>query len=165
MARSTSGDLAAVAGIGSAKAAQILAAFELGRRTLAHQPGERIQLLTPRACAEYLLPAFGSRPVEQFGVVLLDTRHRVLRTTIVASGTLNSTIVQPRDVYREALLDGAAAVVAFHNHPSGDPTPSKDDVALTRRLVSAGILMGIDLADHIVLGDACYVSFRELERL
>lgn len=162
LARATPGDLAQVDGIGSARAAQLVAALEIGRRTLAHAPGARVQLRTPRDAAAFLLPAFGARPVEQFGIVLLDTKHRVLRTTIVASGTLNSTIVQPRDVFREAMLGAAASIVAFHNHPSGDPSPSPEDVALTRRLRAAGTLMGIDLVDHIVLGDARYCSLKEM---
>jgi DNA repair protein RadC len=111
------------------------------------------------------MPAYSSRPVEQFGAVLLDAKHRVMKTTIVASGTLNSTIVEPRDVFREALVAGAAAVVVFHNHPSGDPTPSPEDEELTRRLKAAGILMGIDVVDHIVLGDARYCSLKEAGRL
>jgi len=163
--RSTGDDLARVAGVGAAKAAQLLAALELGRRTLAHAPGARVRLRSPRDAAAYLMPAFGSRPVEQFGVVLLDTKHRVLRTTVVAVGTLNATVVEPRDVYREAMLGAAAAVVVFHNHPSGDPSPSPDDVELTRRLAAAGALIGIDLVDHIVLGDARYCSFKELGNL
>jgi DNA repair protein RadC len=146
------------------KSAQVLAAIELGRRMLADST-ERPQLRTPRDVARYLLPIFGARPVEQFGVVLLDTRHRVLKTTIVASGTMNTTIVQPRDVFREAMVGGAAAIVVFHNHPSGDPSPSPDDVELTRRLSAAGVLMGIDVVDHVVLGDAGYTSFRETGRL
>ncbi len=97
--------------------------------------------------------------------MLLDTKHRVLRTTIVASGTLNSTVVEPRDVFREALLAGAAAVVAFHNHPSGDPSPSPEDVTLTRRLRAAGTLMGVDVVDHVVLGDGRYCSLKETGQL
>ncbi len=128
LARARCAELAQVAGVGSAKAAQVLAALELGRRTLTHAPGDRVQLRSPQDAAEYLLPTFGSRAVEQFGIVLLDSRHRVLKTTVVASGTQNATIVQPRDVFREAILGAAAAVVAFHNHPSGDPSPSPDDV-------------------------------------
>jgi DNA repair protein RadC len=165
LARAAAGDLAQVPGVGWARSAQILAALELGRRTLAHAPGARVQLLTPRDAAAYLMPSFGARPVEQFGVILLDTKHRVLRTSVVASGTLNSTVVEPRDVFREAMLGGAAAVVAFHNHPSGDPTPSPDDVSLTRRLQAAGTLMGITLVDHVVLGDARYCSFKEIGEL
>ncbi len=165
LVRSTADDLVSVAGIGRVRAAQVLAALELGRRTLSHAPGARIQLRTPREAALFLMPAFGARPVEQFGIVLLDSRHRVLRTTVLAVGTLTSTIVQPREVYREAALGSAAAIVAFHNHPSGDPTPSADDIELTRRLVAAGALLGIDVADHIVLGDARYCSFKEMGRL
>ena len=112
-----------------------------------------------------LAAAFGSRPVEQFGVVLLDTKHRVLRTTVVAIGTLNTTVVQPRDVFREAVLGAAASVVVFHTHPSGDPSPSPDDVELTARLAAAGALMGIEMIDHIVLGDTRYCSFKEMGRL
>lgn len=165
LARSTVDDLAQVAGIGHARAAQLLAALELGRRTLTHGPGTRVQLRSPRDAAAYLLPTFGARGVEQFGVVLLDSKHRVLRTTIVASGTLNSTIVQPRDVFREAMLGAAASIVAFHNHPSGDPTPSPEDVELTRRLRAAGLLMGIEVVDHVVLGDARYCSLKEMGQL
>jgi DNA repair protein RadC len=163
--RSACADLARQRGIGVAKAAQLVAALELGRRTLAHAPGARVQLRTPRDAAAFLLPAFGSRLVEHFGVVLLDSKHRVLRTTVVAVGTLNSTVVLPRDVFREAMLGAAAAVVVFHNHPSGDPSPSPDDVELTRRLAAAGTLVGIDVVDHIVLGDVKYCSFKEMGHL
>lgn len=165
LARASGGDLVRVSGIGSARAAQLLAALELGRRTMTHAPGARVRLRTPREAAEYLLPTFGARAAEQFGIVLLDSQHRVLKTTVVTSGSLNATIVQPRDVFREAILGAAAAVVAFHNHPSGDPSPSPDDVELTRRLAAAGALMGIDVVDHVVLGDARYCSFKEMGQL
>jgi DNA repair protein RadC len=165
LARSTCGDLAQVPGVGLAKAAKLAAAQELGRRTLAHAPGARVRLATPGDAAAFLLPAFGSRPAEQFGAVLLDTRHRVLRTTVVATGTLNATVVEPRDIFREAMLASAAAVIVFHNHPSGDPTPSRDDIELTRRLAAGGVLMGIDVVDHIVLGDARYCSLKEMGHL
>jgi DNA repair protein RadC len=158
-------DLARVAGIGRARAAQIVAAVELGRRTLVHAPRARLQLQSPQQAAAFLMPAFGGRAVEQLGVVLLDTKHRVLRTAVLTVGTLNSTSVEPRDVFREAALGGAAALVVFHNHPSGDPTPSPDDVEMTRRLVAAGVLMGIDVVDHIILGDVRYCSFKEMGRL
>ena len=161
LVRSTGDELARVAGVGRAKAARVLAALELGRRTLTHAPSARIQLRSPREAAAYLLPSFGSRPVEQFGLVLLDTKHRVLRTAVLAVGSLNTTIVQPREVFREATLGGAAAVVVFHNHPSGDPSPSPDDVELTRRLSAAGVVMGIDVVDHIILADVRYWSFKE----
>jgi len=160
--RSTPEELSRVTGIGSARAAQIVAAMELGRRTLARGAQARACVRNAREAGQYLLPRFGGRAVEQFGVILLDSKHRVMRAVIVASGTLNTTIVEPRDVFREAVIGGAAALVVFHNHPSGDPIPSADDVALTERLVSAGRLMGVDVMDHIVLGDARYCSLREM---
>jgi DNA repair protein RadC len=161
LARSSPMDLARVRGVGPARAARVVAALELGRRTLATAPPARAQVLHPRDAAAFLMPSFGARAVEQLGVVLLDSRHRVLRTAIVAVGGLNHTSVEPRDVFREATIGGAAAVLVFHNHPSGDPSPSADDVELTRRLAAAGALLGIDLVDHLVLGDARYCSLKE----
>ena len=158
-------ELVRVAGIGQARAAQILAALELGRRSLGGPAGERLQFRKPSEAAEYLLPRFGSRRLEQFGIVLLDARHRVLRTAVLALGTQNSCAVEPRDVFREAAIGGAAAIVVFHTHPSGDPSPSPDDVDLTRRLVAAGVLMGIDVVDHLILGDSRYWSLRETRNL
>jgi DNA repair protein RadC len=165
LARSTCDELSRVGGIGSAKAAQIAAAIELGRRTLTRAPSARLQLRAPREVAAYLMPVFGSPPTEQFGVVLLDTKHRVMRTAIVAVGALNSAGVIPRDVFREATLAGAASVVVFHNHPSGDPCPSPDDMQLTRRLSAAGMLLGVELMDHIILGETRYCSFKEMGQL
>jgi DNA repair protein RadC len=161
LVRRSHDDLCGVAGIGPARAAQILAAVELGRRSLVPTGRARPQITSPRAAADLLLPQFGSRPVEHFGVVLLDTRRRVLRTTVISIGTLDASLVHPREVFREAATAGAAALVLFHNHPSGDPEPSADDVALTRRLASAGVLMGIEVVDHVVLADARYCSLRE----
>ena len=154
-------ELCAIPGIGSARAAQILAAVELGRRTLTRAARERVQIVSPRAAAEFLLPQYGNRPVEQFGVLLLDTKHRVLRTLVLSVGTLDASIVHPREVFGAAAAAGAAALVLFHNHPSGDPKPSQDDVQLTRRLAAAGVLMGIDVIDHVILADVRYYSFKE----
>ena len=161
LARARFDELRSIPGIGAARAAQIVAAVELGRRTLTRSGRERVQITSPRVLAEMLLPQYGSRPVEQFGVVLLDTKHRVLRTTIVTVGTIDASIVHPREIFREAASAGAAAIVLFHNHPSGDPEPSHEDVTLTRRLVAAGILMGIDVVDHVILADTRYCSLRE----
>jgi DNA repair protein RadC len=165
LARSTCADLAQVTGVGAAKAAKLVAALELGRRTLVVAPAARIRIRSPVDAASLLMPPFGSRQAEHFGALLLDSKHRVIRTVIVAMGTLNSTIVEPRDVFREAMLNAAAAIVVFHNHPSGDPSPSPDDIALTRRLATAGDLLGITVVDHIVLGDARYCSLREMGEL
>ena len=161
LARATHDELTRIHGIGAARAAQVLAAVELGRRSMAHAARERPQMTSPRSMAEYLLPRYGNRRVEQFGVVLLDTKHRVLRSTILSVGTLDASIVHPREIFREAVAGGAAAIVLFHNHPSGDPEPSREDTRLTDRLIAAGALMGIDVIDHVILGDARYFSYRE----
>ena len=161
LARARHDDLVAVGGIGEARAAQVLAAVELGRRIVSRGARERVQITSPRAVAEILMPLYGNRPVEQFGIVLLDTKHRVLRTTVLSVGTLDASIVHPREIFREATAGGAAAIVLFHNHPSGDPEPSRDDTRLTERLIAAGVVMGIDVVDHIILGDTRYFSFRE----
>ena len=150
-----------VSGIGPVRAAQIVAAVEAGRRTFTRAARDREQFRSPRAVAEFLLPQFGNRPVEQFGVLLLDTKHRPLRAVVLSIGTLDASVVHPREVFREATLGGAAAVVLFHNHPSGDPRPSDDDVQLTARMMAAGRIMGIDVIDHVILADIRYFSFQE----
>jgi DNA repair protein RadC len=154
-----------IPGVGEAKAAQVLAAIELGRRTLLRQPADRPQLRTPAEVAMHLLPEFGARPVEQFGVVLLDAKHRLIRTAVLTVGTLDRSVVHPREIFREAASARAAGIILFHNHPSGDPTPSADDMSLTRRLVAAGELMGIDVLDHLILTATRFVSLREMGRL
>jgi DNA repair protein RadC len=161
LARAHHDELTRVSGIGAARAAQVKAAVELGRRTLTRVGRHRVQVTHPRVAAELLLPLYGNKSVEQFGVVLLDTKHRVMRTTVVTVGTLDASIVHPREIFREATAGGAAAIVVFHNHPSGDPEPSKEDVALTRRLIAAGVLMGIDVLDHVILANVRYFSMKE----
>ena len=165
LTRVTERQLHKIDGIGPAKAAQVLAAVELGRRTLTREPSDRTLLGSPQDVAAFLLPAHGSGPVEQFGIVLLDTKHRVIRTTVLSVGTLDASLVHPREVFRTAAEHGAAALVLFHNHPSGDPTPSGDDIVLTKRLTEAGVLMGIEVLDHVVLADSKYFSFKEAGRI
>ena len=158
-------DLLRVPGVGEARAAQVLASIELGRRTLLHEPNQRPQLLTPRDAALYLLPEFGARPVEHFGILLVDAKHRVLKTALLTVGTLDRSVVHPREVFREAAAARAAGIILFHNHPSGDPTPSEDDELLTRRMLAAGEIMGIEVLDHVVLAATTYASLREMGRL
>jgi DNA repair protein RadC len=165
LTRAGVGVLRQISGIGRARAAQVLAAVELGRRTLVRERADRPQLTTPRQMAELLLPQYGSREVEQFGIVMMDTKHRLIRIKILAVGSLDATIVHPREIFREAAAASASAIVLFHNHPSGDPTPSSDDLALTNRLVTAGAIMGIDVLDHMILADQRYYSFLESGRM
>jgi DNA repair protein RadC len=161
LVRADFGELQRVAGVGTARGAQIVAAVELGRRTLLRRGTARPRLSTPRDLARHLLPQYGALAVEHFGIVMLDTKHRVLRIKIVSIGSLDTTVVHPREVFREAASASAAAIVLFHNHPSGDPTPSKDDLLLTARMVRAGEVMGIDVVDHLILADQRYYSLVE----
>ena len=150
-----------VAGIGRARAAQVIAAIEIGRRTLVRDMVERPRFTSPRQMAGYLLPEYGSCAVEQFGIVMLDSKYRVIRIKLLSVGSLDTTIVHPREVFREAAATAAAAIILFHNHPSGDATPSPDDFVLTLRMVSAGDIMGIDVLDHLILADQTYYSMTE----
>lgn len=147
-------------GLGESQAARLSAAIELGVRlaTASDEPAPVFR--TPDDAAAFLLPRYASRPVETFGVLALDIRHRLRREAVISVGTLTSSLVHPREVFREAIAARAASILVFHNHPSGDPEPSAEDRALTRRLRSAGEVMGIDLVDHVILGAGRYVSLR-----
>ena len=163
LARVGTDELLRIAGIGPARAAQILAAIELGRRSVVQTAIDRVQMTSPRAVAEFLLPQYGNRRVEQFGVLLLDTKHRVLRSTVLSIGTLDASIVHPREVFREAVAGGAAAIVLFHNHPSGDPTPSQADIQMTKAIVDIAGPLGISVHDHIIVGKNGHVSLKGLK--
>jgi len=138
----------------------VIAAIELGRRTLTMSPRDREPLQSLDAIARFLLPRYGTHAVERFGVLLLDARHRFMGAHIISEGVMDAAVAVPRDVFREATIAGAAAVVLFHNHPSGDPTPSRADIALTARLIDAGDIVGIEVVDHMVLADTSYCSMR-----
>ena len=124
-------------------------------------PIARAQISTPCAAATIFLPLFQDEPAEVFGVLFLSAKHRVIAYREVGRGTVQAVMVQPREIFQGALLANAAAVIVGHCHPSGDPSPSPDDLALTRRLIEAGELMGVEILDHIITGDARYVSLRE----
>lgn len=154
-------DLLRVSGVGRPRAARLLAAVELGRRALSHQGRERPQLKTPRDLGHYLLPLYGGHREERFGIVMLDAKHRVIRSQTISIGTLDASIAHPRDIFRAATAASAFCIALFHNHPSGDPLPSRDDVELTTRMVAAGDLMDIKVVDHIILGAGRFFSFRQ----
>lgn len=154
-----------IVGIGPAQAGRILAAVEIGRRTLMTPEGARPQFLTPAHIAEFLLPRYGAHSVERFGVLLLDTRYRLIAARLLSVGSLDASLANPREVLREALLAAAPVLVAFHNHPSGDPSPSGDDIQLTRRLKIAGGVVGVALLDHMILARTTYCSMQEMKLL
>jgi DNA repair protein RadC len=148
-------------GVGQAKAARVLAALELGARVASESTRPAPVFRGAEEAGRYLLPRYSTRPVETFGLLALDVRHRLRREVVVSVGCLTSSLVHPREVFSEAIAARAAAILLFHNHPSGDPEPSAEDLALTRRLASAGTLLGISVLDHVVLGAGRFVSLRE----
>jgi DNA repair protein RadC len=158
-------DLRRVGGIGGPRAARVLAAIELGRRAVVAEGGDRPRFMNANDVGRYLLPLYGGHRVERFGVLLLDSKNRLIRTAILSVGSLDASIAHPREIFREAAIASAASVVVFHNHPSGDPEPSGEDVLLTKRLVQAGEIMGITLADHVILGEGRWFSFRHARDL
>ena len=160
LVRITLDELHRVPGVGASRAARVLAAVELGRRTLFGDGNERPQMLSTEDLAAYLLPRYGGGAVERFGVVLFDQRQRVIRSMILSTGTAEASISHPRDVFRAAILASASSIALFHNHPSGDPAPSTTDRIVTKKLVEAGELMSIDVIDHIILGSGSYFSFK-----
>ncbi len=149
-------------GIGSAKAATLAAVFELGHRAV-KESMEREDMSTPAAIYEYLAGDLRYEQQENFVVLMLDTHRRLIRRSNISKGTLNRTMVHPRDVFREAIVSNACSIILAHNHPSGDPTPSKPDRELTRELISAGTAIHIPVLDHIIIGAGTspYYSFRE----
>ncbi len=159
LATAVFGEVRQIPGLGPAKAAQLLALVELCKRYGEHQwqPGEVF-----RDAADvyaHFRERLASEKKESFYAVLLDNRHRKIRDVRVSQGSLTTTVVCPRDVFEPVVREAAAAVVFVHNHPSGDPTPSPEDVAITRRLREVGELMGVRVLDHIVIGHGRYVSF------
>lgn len=160
--------LARIKGIGRTKAIQLKAAFELARRLSSHAGGRALIVDTPAAAADVLREEVRSENRELFLLLLLNTKNGLIRTAEVSAGSLNASIVEPREVFLEAIKASAASMILAHNHPSGDPTPSSEDIAITKRLVKAGELLNITVLDHIILGRRTadrlqdYVSLKEL---
>ena len=153
--------LTTLAGVGAARAATIHAALELGRRMAAEAREDGAPVRSPRDIVELFAPRLEDLPVEEFHVAVLDSQHRLERDIMVTRGILNSSLVHPREVFRQAIAERAAAIILVHNHPSGDPTPSADDRVVTEQLVAAGRLLDIPVHDHIVVGRGRYTSFAE----
>jgi DNA repair protein RadC len=154
-------ELLKVSGVGPPRAARLLAAVELGRRAITQSGRERIRFRCTADIGSYLLPLHGGHREERFGIVMLDSKYQLIRAVTLSVGTLDASIAHPRDIFRVAALASAYCLALFHNHPSGDPTPSRDDVQLTSRMVAAGDLMSIEVIDHIILGAGRWFSFRD----
>jgi DNA repair protein RadC len=161
LARATDVELEAIPGVGRAKAAQLTAAFELGRRLLADWPSARWTVRSPRDVADRLVLQMGRLEREELRVVLLNTKNVVLRVATVYQGNVASSLVRVGELYRDAVRLNATGVILVHNHPSGDPTPSPDDLHLTAEALAAGRLLDIQLLDHLIVGHDAYVSLRD----
>jgi DNA repair protein RadC len=153
-------ELCARRGLGPAKASQIQAAIELGRRFASARPGDRPCLTSPEDAAVLIQYEMSILEQETMRVLLLDTRNRLIRDPMVYQGSLNASVVRVGELFREAVRANAAALIVAHNHPSGDPTPSPEDVAMTRTLVEAGKLLDIEVLDHLVIGKGRWVSLK-----
>lgn len=156
-------ELTNIKGLGQAKAATVLAALEIGRRIASARPVDKIHFSCPQDGAEYLMPRLRYAAKEQFLVILLNSKNKVIGTELVSEGSLSSSVVHPREVFKPAILQHAASVVVAHNHPSGDPKPSEQDREITRMLARSGKVLGIPLLDHLIIGDGTYYSFQENE--
>jgi DNA repair protein RadC len=161
LSRLPPGELSTRFGMPSATAARVAAAFALGRRVEHARRPLRPSMRSPRRVHELVAVELRGLERERFLVLLLDGKHRLKRRELVSEGTLTTSLVHPREVFRPAVRESAAAVVVVHNHPSGDPEPSLEDVEVTRRLIEAGRLLGIPLLDHVVVGDGRFASLRE----
>ncbi len=161
LAQASFSDLIEVKGLGPAKATQLKAAFELGRRLLVAAPHERPMVKSPADAANLLMLEMGLLDQEHLRAVILDTKNHVLKVHTIYIGSLNTAVVRVGELFREAIRINAAAIIIAHNHPSGDPTPSPEDVLVTRQIVEAGKLLNIDVLDHLVICQARWVSLKE----
>ena len=154
-------ELMRVAGVGPAKAVQLVAAFEIGRRVESQRGGTRVQVCAPEDVAAVYAPLMRDLKKEIFKVVLLNTANVIVGDATISEGGLAASIVEPRAVFQRAILENAAAIICLHNHPSGNPEPSREDVRVTRQLVEVGQLMGIPVHDHLIIAGTTYTSLAE----
>ncbi len=161
LARQGAVAVARIRGVGRAKAARVVAALELGRRLNEESRQSGMQLRTPADVYRYCAPGLRDLLVEEFHLLILDAQHRIDRDLLITRGTLTSSLVHPREVFRPAIAEAAAGVIVVHNHPSGDPAPSGEDRAVTRQLVAAGKLLDLPVHDHVIVAGDRYFSFAE----
>ncbi|MCG7386524.1 DNA repair protein RadC [Paenibacillus sp. ACRRY] len=154
-------ELTAMKGIGMAKAVQLKAGIELGHRIAKSRRVQSPSIRTPRDAADILLEQLRYLQKEHFVCLFLNSKNHIIAQETLSMGSLNASIVHPREVFRAAIKCSSASIVCAHNHPSGDPTPSPEDIQITKRLIEAGSIVGIDVLDHIIIGDGTYVSLKE----
>ncbi|WP_243524642.1 DNA repair protein RadC [Bacillus pseudomycoides] len=154
-------EMTSIHGVGIAKASQLISAFELGRRMVRLEYQNRYSIRSPEDCASYMMEEMRFLQQEHFVCLYLNTKNQVMHRQTVFIGSLNASIVHPREVFKEAFRRAAASIICLHNHPSGDPTPSREDIEVTKRLVECGRVIGIEVLDHIIIGDHKFVSLKE----
>lgn len=154
-------ELTAIKGIGPAKGVMVLAAIELGKRLNQYQPSKTFIIRSPKDGADYVMEEMRVLNQEHFVVLFLSTKNQIIHKQTIFVGSLNASIVHPREIFREAVKRSAASIICVHNHPSGDPSPSQEDIHVTRRIVEAGKVMGIELLDHLIIGNHSFVSLKE----
>ena len=155
-------ELMRIDGIGEAKACRIAAAFELAKRAAGARGPETVSIDSPSSCVELFMEKMRYYRKEYFNVLLLDSKGNILKEENVSVGDLSTSIVNPRESFTEAVRSSAAAVIFVHNHPSGDPAPSEEDIAVTERLKKSGDILGINVLDHLIIGDGTYASLKEM---
>lgn len=161
LAQITVHELVQLHGLGKAKAAELKAAIELGRRSVSSDPMTRPVINSPQDIAHLVMEEMRYLDREHFRVVSLSTKNHVLGISSISIGSLNSSLVHPRECFKEAIRRNSNAIILLHNHPSGDPTPSREDVEVTRRLSDGGQILGIEVLDHVIIGDNRYISLKE----
>jgi DNA repair protein RadC len=154
-------ELSKIKGIGTAKAVQLKAAVELGRRISAYNRGQQVTITTPLDVKDLLMEEMRFLEREHFKTILLNIKNHVISIEDISIGSLNSSIVHPREVFKPAIRRSSASIILVHNHPSGDPTPSKEDIEVTSKLVEAGKILGINVLDHVIIGDNSFISLKE----
>ncbi|MBM7584844.1 DNA repair protein RadC [Bacillus pakistanensis] len=154
-------EITAIHGIGLAKAIQLMAAVEIGRRISNLTYDDRFSIRSPEDGANFVMNDMRFLSQEHFVCLFLNTKNQVLHKKTIFIGSLNASIVHPREVFKEAFRRSAASIICIHNHPSGDPTPSREDIEVTKRLVECGKIIGIDILDHLIIGEKKYVSLKE----
>ena len=161
LSRLSIGTLKKELGIGDAKACQVVACFELGRRLARFKADKKPLIKDARSVAKIFIPEMSSLKKEHFKGIYLDSRKRIIREETIFIGSLNESVIHPREIFEIALNENAAALILLHNHPSGDPKPSSEDIEITKELVKAGDILGIPVLDHIIIGNQKYTSLRE----
>lgn len=161
LARASFGELCAERGVGQAKAAQLKAALELGRRLVSTQPEERAVVRSPQDIANLLMAEMGLLEQEQLRVVLLNTKNQVISMPEIYRGSVSTSLIRTSEVFREAVRENCPAIIVVHNHPSGDPDPSPEDIEVTQRIVETGKVLDIEVLDHMIIGQQRYVSLKE----